>query len=133
MNDLSTTSLAFIGDAVYELYIRQMVAKTKRGGADVLHKHAVRFVRAESQAKAVKELLKGELNEEEVRIVKRARNQKTPNRSRSAGALEYKLATAFEALLGSLTVRGENKRAEMIMKKAVEIILQFEGGQSSHE
>ena len=119
MTERSTTVLAFIGDAVYELYIRTHVAGGVNGSADILHKRAVRYVRAETQASSVKEMMTGFLTDEEIALVKRARNHKGPNRSRSAGAVEYKLATAFEALIGALYLDGKIGRAEQIMEKAV--------------
>ena len=119
MTERSITVLAFIGDAVYELYIRIHVAGEVNGSADILHKRAVRYVRAEAQASSVKEMMTGFLTDEEIALVKRARNHKGPNRSRSAGAVEYKLATAFEALIGALYLDGKIGRAEQIMEKAV--------------
>ena len=64
-------------------------------------------------------MMTGFLTDEEIALVKRARNHKGPNRSRSAGAVEYKLATAFEALIGALYLDGKIGRAEQIMEKAV--------------
>ncbi len=61
------------------------------GKADLMHKKAIKYVRAESQARAIKQMMNGFLTEEELGLVKRARNHKTPNRSRSAGAVEYRL------------------------------------------
>ncbi|MDY6037587.1 MAG: ribonuclease III domain-containing protein [Eubacterium sp.] len=121
---INVTALAFVGDAVYELYVRNLVADgfSQGGNAELMHKHAIKFVRAESQAKAVKALMKDFLTEDEIAIVKRARNHKTPNRSRSAGAVEYRLATAFEALVGFLYTQGESLRMNEVMSKAVEII-----------
>ena len=75
-----------------------------------------------SQARAIKQMMNGFLTEEELGLVKRARNHKTPNRSRSAGAVEYRLATAFEALVGFLHASGDDERVRAIMAKAVEII-----------
>lgn len=120
----NVTALAFVGDAVYELYIRSMVygGLSNGGKADFMHKKAIKYVRAESQARAIKQMMNGFLTEEELGLVKRARNHKTPNRSRSAGAVEYRLATAFEALVGFLHASGDNERVRAVMSKAVEII-----------
>ncbi len=120
----NVTALAFVGDAVYELYIRNMICSdlSVGGNADLMHKKAIRYVRAESQARAVKQMMNGFLTEEELGLVKRARNHKTPNRSRSAGAVEYRLATAFEALVGFLHASGYEERLRAVMSKAVEII-----------
>ena len=120
----NVTALAFVGDAVYELYIRNMICSdlSVGGNADLMHKKAIRYVRAESQAKAIKRMMNSFLTEDELGLVKRARNHKTPNRSRSAGAVEYKLATAFEALIGFLHANGDEERILALMSKAVEII-----------
>jgi len=121
MNTENTQVLAFIGDAVYELYVRERVASSGEQRPDRLHRMAEEFVRAESQAYAVKKLMEGFLTEDELALVKRARNHKTPNRSRSAGPLEYKLATAFEALLGWLRENGQEERLAEVMKRAADI------------
>ncbi|MBQ1483941.1 MAG: ribonuclease III [Eubacterium sp.] len=121
MNTENTQVLAFIGDAVYELYVRERVALSGEQRPDRLHRMAEEFVRAESQAYAVKKLMEGFLTEDELALVKRARNHKTPNRSRSAGPLEYKLATAFEALLGWLRENGQEERLAEVMKRAADI------------
>lgn len=119
---MNTTALAFLGDAVYEVYIRKYVMEKGITDADALHREAVRYVRAEAQAEAVKALMKGFLTEEEEALVKRARNRKSASKSRSAGPVSYKLATAFEALLGALELDGKTERAEEIMKFAVDVI-----------
>lgn len=120
----NVTALAFVGDAVFELYIRSIICAdfSKGGNADIMHKRAIKYVRAESQARAVKQMMNGFLTEDELGLVKRARNHKTPNRSRSAGAVEYRLATAFEALVGFLHASGYEERLRAVMSKAVEII-----------
>ena len=127
MEDVSkrenTTAMAFLGDAVYELYIRDHVMKSGVVDADKLHRLAVRYVRAEAQAKVVRYLLKeeGALSELETALVKRARNKRSTSKSRSAGPADYKLATAFEALLGGLWMAGEEERCRKIMAIAVKI------------
>lgn len=108
--DINTTALAFIGDAVYEIFVRKHVMETGQRNADMLHRAAVSYVRAEAQAQAVKSLMKDFLTEEEVALVKRARNHKSVSKSRSAGPVAYKLATAFEALMGYLYLDGQQSR-----------------------
>lgn len=115
-------TLAFVGDAVYELYVRQTVAMQRPAKASELHGAAIRYVRAEAQAFAVRLLLQGFLTEEERIFVKRARNHKTPNRSRSAGLLEYRYATAFEALIGRLWLTEEKSRAQEIMRETLRLL-----------
>lgn len=117
--EINTTALAFIGDAVYEVFIRKHVMESGQHNADMLHKMAVIYVRAEAQAKAIKSLMRDFLTEEETAIVKRARNHKSVSKSRSAGPVAYKLATAFEALIGYLYLDGQDERMTEIVKEAV--------------
>ena len=107
--EINTTALAYIGDAVYEIYVREQVlgqdlsGMDKNFGAhvDALHKRAIRYVRADGQAKAVKAMLnEGFLSDEEAALVRRARNHKTASKPKNADAMDYKYATAFEALIG---------------------------------
>lgn len=107
--EINTTALAYIGDAVYEIYVREHVlgqdlrGTDKNFGAhvDALHKRAIRYVRADGQAKAVKAMLnEGFLGDEEAALVRRARNHKTASKPKNADAMDYKYATAFEALIG---------------------------------
>ena len=117
--EINTTALAFIGDAVYEVFIRKYVMERGPHNADILHRKAVFYVRAEGQAKAVKSLIRDFLTEEEIAFVKRARNHKSVSKSRSAGPVAYKLATAFEALIGYLYLDGQQERLAGVMEEAV--------------
>ena len=84
---MNTTALAFIGDSVYEVYIRKHVMGKGQVNADVLHREAVRFVRAEAQAGALK-LLMDELPEAELNLVKRARNKKSATKPKNADPVD---------------------------------------------
>lgn len=108
-----------MGDAVYELFVRQRVLETGQRNADMLHRLSVSYVRAEAQAAAVKSLMEDFLSEEETALVKRARNHKSISKSRSAGPVAYKLATAFEALLGYLYLDGQQERLEQVVEEAM--------------
>lgn len=119
---MGSGTLAFIGDAVYELLVRERLIRGGIIDSERLHFKTVYYVRAESQAYAVKKLLEGFLSEEEVEIVKKARNHKMPNRSRSAGMVEYKLATGLEALVGKLYLDENKMRLEEVMTKAIELL-----------
>ena len=138
--EINTTALAYIGDAVYEIYVREHVlgqdlsGMDKNFGAhvDALHKRAIRYVRADGQAKAVKAMLnEGFLGDEEAALVRRARNHKTASKPKNADAMDYKYATAFEALIGfwhlSAQAGGDDgadakQRMEEIIFKAFERI-----------
>lgn len=120
--EINTTALAFLGDAVYEIYARKHVMDSGQKNADRLHKEAIKYVCADGQAKAVKSLLEDFLSEEEVSLVKRARNRKTASKARSADAVTYKLATAFEALMGFLYLDGQTQRLEEVALEALKRI-----------
>ncbi|MCL2437396.1 MAG: ribonuclease III [Clostridiales bacterium] len=116
---LNTTALAYIGDAVYEVHVRNHVLQSGQANADKLHQMAVKYVKAEGQAKALKAIF-DQLSEEEQDLVKRARNRKTTSKPNNANPVAYKLATALEALIGHLYLTGNTERLEEIIKLAME-------------
>lgn len=118
---MNTTTLAFLGDAIYETYVRLHIIGRMQAGADRLHRAAVKYVRAESQAEAVKQLLDS-LSEEELSLVKRARNKRSATKPKNADPVSYKWATAFEALIGYLYLAGNKERMEEIINAAMESI-----------
>lgn len=120
--DIKTGTLAFIGDAVYELFVRKMLVESGEHDPEKLHIEAVKYVRAESQAYAIKKLMEGFLSEDEVELVKKARNHKMANRSRSAGMVDYKLATGLEALVGNLYMKEDEGRLVEVVQEAIRII-----------
>lgn len=122
VRQINTTALAFMGDAVYEVYVRKHVMETGQTNADRLHQMAVPYVRAKGQAQAVKTMLTGFLSEEESALVRRARNRRTISKPKNADIIDYKMATAFEALIGFLYLSGEESRLEEVMAETVRII-----------
>lgn len=122
VKQINTTALAYMGDALYEVYIRRHVMETGQTNADRLHAMAVPFVRAEGQATVIKKMMEGFLTEEEASLAKRARNHKTTSRPKNASPMDYKWATAFEALLGYLYLEGKTERMMEIIGRAIEII-----------
>lgn len=123
VNSINTTALAFIGDAVYEVFIRNRVLYEYGQNADRLHREAVRYVKADAQAEIVRRLgEEGFFTDEEESLLRRARNRKTKSKARGATPMDYKLATAFEALVGYLYLSGMHERAEAVMEKAAEIV-----------
>ena len=120
---VNTTMLAYLGDAVYELYIREHVMKKVANDAGKAHKIAVRYVSADAQAKSAKEMMaQGFLTEEEERLLKRARNHRTMSRPSNADPKNYKVATGFEALIGFLYICEEKERLEEIIKESIKIL-----------
>ncbi len=112
------TKLAFMGDAVYEASIREHIFYTKNIGADKLHRLAVSYVNAGAQAGALKSIIPY-LHEEEMTLIKRARNKKITSKPKNADPITYKWATAFEALLGYLYLSGEKERLTELIGMAI--------------
>ena len=117
----NTTTLAYVGDAVYEVYIRKHILTDPNINTKKLHKEAIRYVSAAGQCLAMKTMFDS-LTEEEKDLVKRARNHRSATKPKNADPVEYKWATAFEALVGFLDQAGEKERAEEIMSLAVAIV-----------
>lgn len=122
VKQINTTALAYMGDAVYEVYIRRHVMETGHVHVDKLHAMAVPFVKAEGQARAIKYLVENFLTEEEKALTKRARNHKIATKAKNATPMDYKWATAFEALLGYLHLKGDVERLEAVIAEAIKYI-----------
>ena len=122
IKQINTTALAYMGDAVYEVYIRKHVMETGHVHVDRLHAMAVPFVKAEGQASAIKYLMDNLLTGEEQALTKRARNHKIATKAKNATPMDYKWATAFEALIGYLYLKGDTERLEEVVTAAIEYI-----------
>ena len=125
LKNLNVLSLAYMGDAVWEQFVRERVILSlpNANHADYLHKLGVKYVNAKAQAKAVKAMLDlGVFTEEEALLIKRARNHKTATKANNADAITYKWATAFETIIGSLYLQKEEKRLLEVMEKALELL-----------
>src|SRR6056297_2116621 len=105
---LSPIQLAYIGDAVYELMVRTYLITNKELTINKMHKSAVDFVKAEKQSLYLKEI-ESVLDDEEKDIVRRGRNSKsTP--PKNTNFMDYKYATALEALIGYLYLKKNKER-----------------------
>lgn len=113
---LSPQILAFVGDAVHSLFVRQAVVLSKKHKIKDLHSATVQHVKASGQSDAIKRLLTI-FSEEEKDIYRRARNYKTTNISKNASVSEYRRATGFEAVLGYLYLSGQFERLQSILEK----------------
>ena len=113
---LTGADLAFVGDAYYELYIRNYVLHKGYTKLRDLHTHCVAYVSRTSQNKIILKLLE-ELTEEEIIIFKRGRNFDYKNKES-----EYVNASGFEALVGYLYLKQENERLQYIISRSIEII-----------
>lgn len=98
---LNGSALAFIGDAVLSLYVRQYLLETGLTKAKDLQETSTNYVSAKAQAKFIQFLLtENELSEEEKVIYKRGRNHRSDSIAKNADVITYRQATGFEALIG---------------------------------
>ncbi len=114
--NISPVVLAFIGDAVYSLFVREKLVFSSDYKTGELNKLATKEVNAAAQASFVKEIMPL-LTEEEVAVYKRARNAKKATKSKSASVAEYNMSTGFEAVLGYLYILGEYDRINNLLNK----------------
>ena len=113
-NLLSPSVLAFVGDAVYGLYVREKLAEVNRPSGE-LHRSSVRLVNAVAQSCAFK-IIEPQLSEQELAVFKRGRNFHTSTAPKSATKGEYHTATGLESLFGYLYLSGLNTRADELFE-----------------
>lgn len=112
---LSSLALAFIGDTVYDLLVRETIVSDANRPVNVLHKLAVEQVKASAQAQAIKEIIPI-LSEEEEGVFRRARNTRTNHLPKNSNPADYHYATGLEALFGYLYLKGETERIREIFR-----------------
>lgn len=105
----SPLTLAYIGDAIYELVIRTKIVTAANIQVNKLHKKSSSLVKAETQARMIK-LLMEDLDDKELSIYKRGRNAKSYTKAKNASVIDYRNATGFEALMGYLYLSHNTKR-----------------------
>lgn len=116
----SPLTLAYIGDAIYDLTIRSVVVERGNRAANDLHKRTTRYVKAETQAKMIVALLE-ELTEEEEAVYKRGRNAKSYTSAKNATIGDYRKATGMEALIGFLYLTDRTDRMLYLIKRGIEL------------
>lgn len=115
----SPLTLAYIGDAIYDLIIRTIVVERANRPANKLHKTVVRYVNAGTQAQMIM-ALEEELTEEEKAVYHRGRNAKSYTSAKNASIADYRKATGLEALFGYLYLQGRMDRLLMLVRLAFE-------------
>lgn len=118
---LGSLALAYMGDAVYEVYIRHHLLSLGQVKPNKLHKEATKYVSAKSQSAVVHYLLSEQLlTEEEEAIIRRGRNAKSGTVPKNTDVQTYRYSTAFEALIGFLYGSNNQKRMEEIINLAIQ-------------
>lgn len=115
--EINVLVLAYLGDTIYENYIRRFLIKKGIANVNALQKEAINYVSAKSQAAFLIKMLEEQfLTDEEIIVVKRARNYKTTSHPKSCGIVTYKYATGLESLIGYLELENRKERIDEIMK-----------------
>lgn len=117
----SPLTLAYLGDAVYEMVIRTICVKRTNMQTQKLHRKVTGYVSAKAQAKMMDALI-GELTEEEESIYRRGRNSKPYTKAKNASMEEYLKATGFEALVGYLYLQKEYERMNTLIAHGIEAL-----------
>ena len=115
---LNPQVLAFVGDGVYTMYVRNMIVLNNSGKSGELHKQTSLVVKAKSQSETIEKLLPL-LTEDEMDVFKRGRNYKTQSTAKNSSVQEYHRATGFEAVIGFLYLSGQAERLNEILKLSV--------------
>ena len=114
-------SLAYLGDAVYEVYIREYLINKGIAKVDELQKVAIKYVSAKSQCRIMNYLRnKKILSEEEEEVFKRGRNYKRESHPKNTDIITYKVSSGFEAVIGYLYLEKKLERLGEIMKIILE-------------
>ena len=116
VSDINVLVLAYLGDAIYEIYVRKFLINKGLAKVNDLQTESLKYVSAKSQAKYVQDMITNNLlSDEELDVVKRARNYKTTSHPKNCDIVTYKYATGLEALIGYLDLKYNNERIDEIM------------------
>ena len=114
--EINVLVLAYLGDTIYENYVRKYLINKGIANVNDLQKEAVNYVSAKSQSMYLKKMMDGNfLSNEELDVVKRARNYKTTSHPKNCDIITYKYATGLEALIGYLNLKENIERIDEIM------------------
>lgn len=116
VNLINVMALAYLGDAIYEVYIREYLIRNGIAKVEELQKEAVKYVSAKSQANILDNLMENNiLNDTEIDVVKRGRNYKRGSHPRNTDIITYKMSSGFEALIGYLYMNNQKNRLDEII------------------
>lgn len=118
VNLMSPLTWAYIGDCVYELYIRTKLINETNLKPHKLHIESIKYVKAKAQAELLQKIY-DDLTDEEKNVVRRGRNAENHHLPKNSNVQEYMHATAFEALIGYLYLKKQNSRIKEILEKSL--------------
>ncbi|SIS61593.1 Mini-ribonuclease 3 [Salimicrobium flavidum] len=127
-HQMKSLALAYMGDTVHDLYVREHLLRKGTIRPQDLHQSAVRFVSAGAQAYVAKRWVEeGTLCEKETAVFRRGKNAKSGSIPKNTDVLTYRFATAFEAVLGYLYLEGGEDRLAELVQGAISAIEEKEG------
>ena len=132
VKQMNPVVLAFLGDAVYSLWVRERLVRSGAGKAAEFQRAASKIVSARGQSAFLENVLPL-LTEEETEIFKRGRNAKKPTKSKSATAAEYNRSTGFEAVIGFLHLTGQSARIEKLLSYIDETALKGQAAEKVYK
>ena len=115
---LSPLVWAYVGDSVYELFVRTKLTNNSKAKPHKLHIESIKYVKAKAQADILKSIM-DELTEEEKDIVRRGRNTENHHVAKNSNVADYSQSTAFEALIGYLYLTKQDERLEEILNMCI--------------
>ncbi|SDW89160.1 ribonuclease-3 family protein [Marininema mesophilum] len=119
--EMNPLLLAYLGDAIYELFIRYHLVKRSDIRPKEVHDEAIRFVAAPAQARGVR-AVEEQLTDEEWEVLKRGRNAKSGGVPKSAKPSEYRYATGLETLVAHWYLTGQTERLTEMMKRMIQVL-----------
>jgi ribonuclease III family protein len=126
---LNSLALAYLGDAIFETYVRFHLLQNGQVKPNLLHREATKYVSAKAQSGVLHQLMEqGYFDDEEIAIIKRGRNAKSGSVPKNTDVQTYRYSTAFEALIGSLYLSGKKERLEDIITNVFQQVEEMKGG-----
>jgi len=115
INSINVIALAYLGDSIYEVYIRESLLNSGLAKVNDLQNEAVKYVSAKAQAQILDDMIDNNvLNEEEIDVVKRGRNYKRSIHPKNTDIITYKKSSGFEALIGYLYLKDKDRLKEIL-------------------
>ena len=120
MKEVNVLVLAYLGDTIYEDYVREYLIKKGIANVNNLQTESIKYSSAKAQCEIVKRLINENVfTNEELSIIKRARNHKSNTHPKNCDIITYKYATGLEALIGYLKLKNNVKRIDDVMKNVL--------------
>ena len=119
--EINVLVLAYLGDTIYENYVRHYLINKGIGNVNDLQTASINYVSAKNQARFLEKLIDEEFfSEDEINVIKRARNYKNNSHPKNTDIITYKHATGLEAVIGYLDMIGKKDRIDLLMNKILE-------------